>query len=391
MNSTTDEIEIPITRVFRRAYAEYQKKEYKIIVEEGGTGSSKSISLAQLCCYILQEEEGVLITIARKTFPALVATTMKDVIAQLDEMGIYDEQFHNKATHTFTYPKTGSQIEFLAVDQPMKVRSRKRHYLWMNEANEFKLEDFRQLALRTSKMIFMDYNPSYQFHWIYDEVLPRKDCIIHRSSYKDNPFLPKSIVNEIEGYKDKDQNYWKIYGLGERGLAESNIYTHWELVNELPEKYDRRHYGLDFGFNNPTALIEVREKDKDLYWKEHIYQSHLTNDDLIDLMNSLGIDKSTTIFSDTEPARIEAIERAGYSIESADKDVKAGIDYVKSHKFYITKDSINLQKEAKSYSWKTKDGKSTDDPVKVNDHGMDAGRYASLPFTDEGGDAVIFI
>ncbi len=385
------EINIPITKVFSRAYAEYQSKKYRIIIEEGGTGSSKSISLAQLMCCILEEEKGVLITIARKTFPALVATTMKDVINQLIEMEIYDEQYHNKATHTFTHPITGSQIEFMAVDQPMKIRSRKRHYLWMNEANEFKLEDYRQLALRTSKQIFMDYNPSYQFHWIYDEVHTKKETVIHRSTYKDNPFLPESIVSEIESYQSKDENYWRIYGLGLHGIGEGTIYNHWKLVDSLPEKYDRRFYGLDFGFNNPTALIEVREKDKDLYWKEIIYQSHLTNDDLIDKMNDLEIDKSVMIYSDTEPARIEAIERAGYAIEAADKDVSAGIDYIKSHAFNITKDSVNLQKEVKSYSYKLKDGKPTDDPVKVNDHGMDAGRYASLKFTDEGGDAVIFI
>lgn len=379
------------TPVFLKAYETYQEKKYRIDIEEGGTGSSKSISLAQLMCIILRTERNVLITVTRKTFPALRDTTMKEVIGQLIDMGIYDEEYHNKATHTFTYPKTNSQIEFLAVDQPMKVRSRKRTYLWMNEANEFKLEDFRQLALRTSGMIFMDYNPSYQFHWIYDEVQTRKDCVIHRSSYKDNRFLSSEIVKEIEGYQNKDENYWRIYGLGLKGIAEANIYTHWELVDELPEKYDRRFYGLDFGFNNPTALIEVREKDKDLYWKEHIYESHLTNDDLIEKMNDLEIDKNTTIWSDTEPARIEAIERAGYSIEAADKDVQAGIDYVKSHKFYIVKSSIHLQKEAKTYSWKTKDGKPTDDPVKVNDHGMDAGRYASFKFTDEGGDSFILI
>lgn len=382
---------IPITIVFQRAYEEYLKKQYRTIIEEGGTGSSKSISLAQLMCIILRTERNVLITITRKTFPALQATTMKDVIGQLIDMGIYDEQYHNKATHTFTYAKTNSQIEFLAVDQPMKVRSRKRHYLWMNEANEFKLEDYRQLALRTSKQIFMDYNPSYQFHWIYEEVQTKLDTIMHRSTYKDNQFLPSEIVKEIESYQNKDKNYWRIYGMGERGIAESNIYTHWQLCDNLPDEYDRRFYGLDFGFNNPTALIEVREKDKNLYWKEHIYQSHLTNDDLIEKMNDLEIDKNTTIFSDTEPARIEAIERAGYNIEAADKEVAPGIDYIKSHGFFITKDSIHLLKEAKTYSWKTKDGKPLDEPVKVNDHGMDAGRYASIKFNEEGGDAVIMI
>ena len=180
--------------------------------------------------------------------------------------------------------------------------------------------------------------------------------------------------------------------LGERGVAEANIYTHWKLCDEMPKHFDRKVFGIDFGFNNATAVVEIREKDRIFYWDEKLYQSHLTNDELIVKLEKLGITGSDVIVADSaEPARIQAIQDAGYYIEPANKAVKAGIDFVKSHGFYITKRSVNILKEVKTYSWKQKEGNSIDEPVKVNDHAMDAGRYGAYSLLVEHSDALIFI
>ena len=376
------EFKIKGTVVYEKNYEEYQSKRHRIIVNEGGSGSSKTISLAQLFNTIMLSERGAKLTIARKTFPALRATAMKDFFDQMKALGLYSEARHNKSENVYRFGAT--EVDFVSVDEAIKVRSRRRNYLWMNEANEFDLEDYRQLAMRTDKQIFMDYNPSHQEHWIYDEVETRKDCLIIPSTYKDNPFLAPELVREIEGYKDKDQNYWRIYGLGQKGTAESLIYTHWKYCDKMPEKYDRRVYGLDFGFNNPTCLEEIREKDRDYYWQEIIYQSHLTNDQLIEEMKAKGVSQEDEIIADSaEPARIKAIEDAGYNILPAEKSVKDRIDFIKSHGFYIVKSSVNTAKEAKKYSWKTKDGKNLDEPVKTQDHAMDAGGYAEYHLREE--------
>ena len=370
------------TIVFQRALEEYQAKKHRICILEGGTGSSKSVSLAQLVVLIMMQETDCQITVARKTLPALRATAMKDVINAIHELGIYNKEWHNKSDHVFTYPPTRSIIEFISVDEPRKIRSRRRNYLWMNEANEFNLEDYRQLAMRTDKQIFMDYNPSDQFHWIYDNVQTREDCIIIPSTYKDNPFLANEIVKEIESYRNLDQNYWRVYGLGLRGVRESTIYTHWKFCDKLPDNYDVKIFGLDFGFNNPTAFIEVRDKDKNYYWKERLYERGLTNTDLIAKLEQLVEQKVLTyedeIYADNvEPARIKEIKDAGFNIFPCFKgEIKDRIIFIKSHGFYITKDSVNILKEVKSYSWKEKNGKLLDEPVKVNDHGMDGGGYA---------------
>lgn len=355
---------------------EYQTKKHRIVINEGGTGSSKTISLAQLFALILIKERNVQLTITRKTFPSLRATSMRDFLNILKEMGAYKADWHNKSENIYKYEPTGSEVDFVSVDDPSKIRSRRRHYLWLNEGNEFNLEDWRQLSMRTSKQIFFDYNPSHQFHWIYDQLEPREDCILLRSSYKDNPFLAKDIVSEIEGYKNLDENYWRIYGLGLRGLAESLIFTHWEYCDKLPENYDKVYYGLDFGYNNPSALTKIVEKDKEFYLEEKLYQTRLTNNDLIDKLKELDIGDDEIYPDSAEPARIEELRRAGFNMMDSSKDIKPGIDFIKSKKIYVVKKSVNLVKELRSYSWKTKDDKLLEDPVKENDHLIDAARYA---------------
>jgi phage terminase large subunit len=362
-----------ITKVYIKNLSEFLKKENRIIVNEGGTGSGKTVALAQLFITILLRERGGKLTIARKTFPALRATAMKDFYDQLKRFGLYREENRNKSEHT--YIMRGNELDFVSVDSPIKIRSRRRNYLWLNEANEFTKEDYMQLSMRTDKQIFMDYNPSDQYHWIYDDIQTRKDCAIIRSTYKDNPFLPDELVKEIESWQGHDENYWKVYGLGLRGVSQNTIYTKYFLCDSIPEGAEII-YGLDFGFNVPTALVRIGIKDKECYIQELIYERGLTNQNLIGKLKELEIDG--LIYADSaEPNRIEEISQAGFSIMSANKDVSKGIDTLKTIKKYITKESVNVLKEIKNYRYKVdKNGLMLDEPVKINDHGMDAIRYA---------------
>lgn len=346
----------------------------RILANEGGSRSSKTVSLCQLLITLaLEETEPVGYSICRKTMPALKATVMKDFFEELRKSDLYNENDHNKTEHTYQLGMT--EFAFFSVDDAHKTRGRKQKILWLNESNEFEEEDFKQLALRTTWKIFLDYNPSDEYHWIYERVLTRKNVAVIKSTYRDNPFLDRETIAEIEQYKDLDENYWRIYGLGQRGVNTATIYPNWQLCEEIPEACDR-FYGLDFGYNNPSALIDIGKKDNDHYCDELIHESHLTNSMLITRMNELGISKERPIYADAaEPQRIEEIRQAGYNIIAADKDVKKGIDTVKSSKLYITKRSAKMQKEARSYMWRTKDGKVLEEPVKANDHAMDASRY----------------
>lgn len=308
--------------------------------------------------------------------PSLRATAMRDFFTILRNLDLYKEEHHKKTENIYTL--NGNEIEFFGLDEPQKVRSRRRDFLWINEGNELSLESFRQLNMRTNERVFIDFNPSDEFHWIYDDVFTRDDCEIIVSTYKDNPFLPPEVIAEIERYKDIDENYWNIYGLGQRGASQVRIYTTYHLIDKLPE--GEEIMGLDFGYNHPTSLSRTILKDDDIYSEELIYQSHLTNPELIQKMNDMGISKKTYIYADAEdPARIEEIKKAGFNIIAAIKDpksVKNGIDLIKSRKFHVTKNSVNGIKELQSYSWKTKGEQVLDEPVKARDDWLDSVRYA---------------
>ena len=365
-------LQIEGTPVFAKNWQALQDKK-RIIVNEGGTGSSKTYSLAQVFLLLLLQGKGNVLTVARKTMPSLRATAMRDFFGILKKEGIYNPTNHDKTNNTYSYKS--NMIEFLSVDDPARVRSRRRNFLWMNEANEFELEDWRQLSMRTNDSIFIDYNPSHQFHWLYDEILPREDCHLITSTYKDNPFLPPEVVREIEHYRNIDENYWRVYGLGLRGKTEATIYKNWTYCDKLPE--GDAIYGLDFGYNDPTALVKVVLRDEGYYVEERLYSQHLTNSQLIEKLKVLNIPRQKEIYCDNaEPQRIAEIQNAGFWALPADKAVNKGIDTVNSRTLFLTKGSFNLISEIKKYSWKQKDGKILEDPVKVNDHLIDAMRYA---------------
>lgn len=362
-------------------YLKTTNRKERIVINEGSSRSSKTYSLMQFFIVKMYQEDGVLITVARKTLPSLKATAYRDFLDILEKNNLYNQNNHNKSD--LTYRIGNNEIEFISVDNFEKVKGRKRDYLFCNEANELNYNDFTQLALRTTKQIFLDYNPSHdEYHWIEEKVKTRNDIFVIKSTYKDNPFNSEETIREIERLKDTDPNLWRIYGLGLMGIASARIWTHFELVDDLPENGETI-YGLDFGFNHPTALVEIREHDDCFYVKELIYAGGLTNNDLIERMQQMELNTDKYMFCDSaEPNRIEEIRRAGFNARKSDKDVTKGIDTVKSKKIYITKDSTNLLKEYKGYSWKTtSDDKILDEPVRLNDDLMCALRYGIYSYT----------
>jgi phage terminase large subunit len=143
------------------------------------------------------------------------------------------------------------------------------------------------------------------------------------------------------------------------------------------EIFDEMWYGLDFGFNHPTVLLQMGIRGGELWIKELIYESHLTNSDIIDEMGKLNVDTRSPMYADSaEPARIEEIYRAGYNILPAEKKVDDGIDRVKRYKINVHTESVNMLKEFKTYKWmEDKNGNVLDMPVKFKDDAMDAMRY----------------
>ena len=279
-----------------------------------------------------------------------------------------------------------NEMLFKSLDDPEKIKSYEGNYLWIEEATEITHEDFLQLNLRLRRktedinQMYLTFNPISKLHWIYQELIEkeRDDVAILHSTYKDNPFLSEDYIKELENLKDQDETYYQVYALGEWGVLQNIIYTNYDLIDTWPGSFDEVIYGLDFGYNNPSALVEVGLKDKEPYLRELLYETHLTNEDLIEKLKELIPDRNSYIYADpAEPARIEEIARAGFNIHLADKSVKDGIDFVRRQKLHILKSSVNLIKEISGYKYKEdKDGNVLEEPVKFRDHLMDAMRYA---------------
>ena len=368
--------QLDATIIFEKNWEAINNDGLRFIINEGGSRSSKTVSLCQALILWGMANDDKVISIIRKTFPALRATVMRDFFDILKNMGLYEEKSHNKSEHIYKLPN-GTIIEFFSVDDAQKIRGRKRDIAWCNEANELWFEDFQQLNMRTEYKIIFDYNPSDSNSWLYDIMGP--DSILIKSTYRDNPFLPESIRKQIEELKFTDEALYQIYALGEKAISKSNIFSTWQFINEKPEHFTNYIYGLDFGYNHPTALVKIWYSQNELFIEEVIYESYLTTSDLISRLETLGIEKRVEIIADyARPEIIAEIENNGYNIHKADKSVKQGIDTLKSFKVFVPTSAKNIKKEFENYKWKKIGDMIIDEPIKLFDDAIDATRYGVM-------------
>lgn len=385
---------VQITRIF----AANQEATAKILINRGGARSSKSYSIIQILVDRFFSLPGRQILIARKTSPALRRSCYRDVIRYMKRLDLWDYVDEEKALLALHYGD--SLIQFVGLDDPEKIKSTGWNDVFMEEANEFDYEDFIVLSTRMSEpdngvpnKLFMAFNPIDAFHWIKDRLIDthRSDVQEIHSSYRDNPFLPQDYVQSLLALQEQDENYFRIYGLGEWGVLEHLIYNNWQLVSRMVENPDDWFYGVDFGYNAPAGIVKIALKDEEIWEEELLYETGLTNTDLIAEAKKLIPKKergTKYLFADAaEPDRIQEFEEAGFLVVPADKKVKEGIDVIKRQKIHIVDTSVNLIKEKRSYSWK-KDRRTNrvlDEPIKFNDHLMDAERYAIYTYLKEIG------
>ena len=372
-------MDIKATAIFEKNY-EAILGDKRFIINEGGSRSSKTYSLCQLMIIYCLQNNNKVVSVIRKTFPALRATVLRDFIEILKEIGLYKQEAHNKSEHIYTFAN-GSMVEFFSVDDEQKIRGRKRDIAWCNEANELYFDDFTQLNMRTEDKLIFDYNPSDSASWLYE--LPADESVKIKSTYRDNPFLPESIKAQIEDLKRTDEALYQIYALGEKAISKSNIYSNWSFVAHRPAKFVKYVYGLDFGYNHPTALMRVYYCDNDIYIEPVIYESYLTTTMLIEKLGTLGIEQTVTILADySRPEIIQEMNIAGYDVQNANKVVKKGIDNLKTFGVFCQDDKA-IKREYENYKWKKIGDFITDEPVKLFDDAMDAIRYATTHIRQE--------
>lgn len=385
------------SKVYYMTRAALRTPGMRYIDDEGGARSSKTFTNIQILTEIAKVSKNLLISIASESMPHLKRGAIRDFqTIMADE---WDEAAWNKSDCIYTFSNSGSVIEFFSVDQPGKVHGPARDILFLNEANHVPFETARQLFIRTRLFIIWDYNPAGEF-WAHTNYAGRPDCVKVHSTYLDNcdpdtgqSFLTPEQIAEIESYKD-DENWWRVYGLGELGRLEGLIFPDFELIDELPAGgWDTEVWGMDFGYPvSPTTLMQVRLNFRTRhYWvRQRIWDPRLLTRPLTDEMRAIGVPANALIYADcAEPKTIDEI--AGYGFPNIrpcykGKSVAEQLKSVLGWHLHVTKDSLDYIKELRTLTWaKDRAGNPTGQPSQGNDHGIDAVRYALYTYQLEHG------
>lgn len=348
---------------------------------QGGSSAGKTVGIISTLITTAQKKQNVLISVVSETFPHLQRGAIRDFLNIMQEHGFYHEESWNRTDHIYTFP-TDSKLEFFSADSSDKVRGPRRDILFLNEANNISYETYTQLAIRTARYIFVDYNPISEF-WVHEEIINNKELVEGKDfdfailTYKDNEALPQPVIDELERRKGNRQ-FWKVYGMGEIGDAEGRIYTGWQVIDEIPFEARLEGYGLDFGYStDPTAIIGIYYHNGGYVLDEVAYQKGLLNKDISDILEN---ERQALVVADSaEPKSIDELKLMGHMVLPAKKgpgSVNFGIDKLQQQKISVTKRSTNLLKEYRNYMWmKDRDGHQLNIPEDAWNHALDAVRY----------------
>lgn len=385
-----------------RAYYKIKELQKRIRIIQGGTSAGKTIAILLILLEIATREKK-LITVVAESYPHLSRGALRDFKSIIDEdrgettFREYYSIDENKASHIFTFAN-GSIIEFIALNEGT-ARGARRDILFINEANLINYETYQQLEVRTNEQVYLDFNPVNEF-WAHTELVAKRDVDFIKLNYKDNDALSDNIVQSIESRKgDGNNNWWRVYGLGEIGSLEGNVYSGWLSYEDLPHGTRLRCYGVDFGFaNDETAIVAVYEDEQgELYLDEKLYQTKLVSSQIVSACSKIVENTGDALFvcDSARPEIIEDMKRNGVRAIPCDKgkgSVLKGIDLVSQQKIHYR--GKNIEREYLTYAWKKRrSGEVLDEPQDGNDHALDAIRYAILdinkPKIDWGGGVIV--
>lgn len=370
------------TYVFNKMLNHFVDPNIRGIASKGGTRSSKTWSVLQLLYLVARESpDPLMISCVTDTLPAVKRGMFRDFQNMLLDEGLWDENSLNKSDMIYTV-KPGVCIEFFGCDNAAKVHGPARDILFINEAQRIPREIFRQLDVRTTLKVIIDFNPVRRF-WGETDFVGDKYVTIH-STYKDNPYLSKQQVEAIER-NAKDANWWRVYGEGQTGGLEGLVYPQIETIEALPEDLTGEDVkfvtGLDFGFqNDPTAIVKIYMRGMNLYLDEVCYETKMLNRTIAERLKDEGLHRTMTICDSAEQKSIIELRSLGCNAFPCIKgkgSIKAGIQQVKQFNLFVTKRSTNVLDEADNYTY-VKDNLTdtyTNEPIDDYNHAWDAIRY----------------
>lgn len=380
------------TKVFDGLYNAYLSRQFNVFVLEGGSRSSKTHSIIQFWITWAGKNIGKpkRVVVARLKGTWLAGTVYKDFIDVLKNYGIYDRNAENKTNKI--YNLWGCEFWFVGLDDPQKIHGMQTDAFWINEAVEASKDSYDQLMQRCKGFAILDYNPSEEEHWIYDNICKREKTWYSHSTMLNNPLIPKNAKEQILSYEPTEENYrngtvdkrkWEIYGLGKRAKIEGLVFEDFTIVKEIPSMA-AQYQGLDFGYTNDVSALEdvgIWKGENSLYMHELFYRTRMSSKDIIDELKVVNNKKK--IWSESaDPRLVNEIHVAGFNIHAVQKyqgSVKAGIDKMKSMKLFVTEGSVNVIKELKNYTYQQdKNGTWLNEPIDDWNHALDGTRYVVL-------------
>lgn len=366
---------ITTTPLFGKLYS----TDKRIAVCQGGTSSGKTYTILQVLLLRAAETPKQVVTVVGQDIPNLKVGAWRDAKRIISDNAVLQRLYIVSDGYLQLRCLNGSVVEFKSYGNEQDARSGKRDYLFVNEANGVPYEVYWQLAIRTRRRIFIDYNPSARF-WVHEKILGGDDVLFTLTDHRHNPFLSAEEHERIEGISDPE--LWRVYARGLTGRIRGVIYNNIEIVDAMPEMYKGRWLGLDFGFNDPTALVDVRLSDGKIWVDEVLYHQNMTNPEIYRAMASNGLLGVQVIADSAEPKSIEELRRLGARIEPARKgadSVRVGISTLQRYTICVTRRSANVRKELSNYKWKVDgSGAITNEPVDMFNHSLDAVRYVAL-------------
>ena len=379
-----NEIKLHHTEVFKAVW----NNDKRIMVCRGGARSSKTWSILQAIAYWLitgyfgkkQFAKGKF-SVVRETLPSLRATALKDFVEILHQMDVYKQIDYRKTILEFHYQ--GREVSFFSSDDvnSSKLRGRQQLATFINEANTISFEAFNQLEMRTEQFMILDLNPASMESWVREHIeieLFNKGVVnLHVSTFRMNPFLPQPMIDSIERLKETDNDLYQVYNLGRWVKSRNLVFEKIHLIKEMPIEYDKEFHGIDFGWNDSTALMRVLKQDNNIYIEQILHAPKIPTGEIAETIHLRNIRK---VYADHEPRTIRELKARGVRIKPAKKgkdSIRQGLGYIRQHKIHILEDSLETIKEFRNYKYELdNDNNPTDKPLDLNNHSIDAVRMA---------------
>ena len=375
-------MQLKSTVVFK---ANLEAKE-KIVVNQGGTASSKTYSIMSLLLIRAIERKRT-ITVVGESIPNLKRGALRDtenIIASNPEFNDHII-FWNKSDRTILF-KNGSKIEFTSYESFQSAKNGKRDILFVNEANGVSWEIFFELAMRTNEQIFIDYNPSAPF-WAHEKLIGTTvdnnelHCSVKLliSDHRHNCFLSEEMHARIENIKDPHK--WSVYARGKTGNLSGLIFPNWTRIEESQFPTECEFiFGIDYGYtNDPTAAVKIAWIGNNIYVKELCYKSGISPMEIKQILYAEGATKDTLVYSEHDRDMIAQLRRLQVLAVPANKgpnSIKAGISKINEFNVYYVGDNLHMEKTKYMWVIDKVTGKPTNTPTEDFNHLMDSVRYA---------------